>query len=199
MSDGTDGITEILREWCGGTPEALEKLMPLVFGELRKLARSHFRREPSGHTLQPTALVNEVYLRLERQMHVQLINRTQFFAFASRLMRRILVDHHRTRQAEKRGNGQVLVTLDEALRGGRAAARARTIERVDILALDEALELLKELDPRQCRVVELRYFGGLTIPETAQVLGISPATVKREWAVAKAWLQYRLRSPGVSV
>ena len=178
-------ITALLEEWGAGVPGALEDLMPLVVQELRTLARSHFRHEAQGHTLQPTALVNEVYLRLARQLRIRLENRTQFFAFASRLMRRVLVDHYRSRQTAKRGTGSPKVSLDEAI----AVADPKG---VDLLALDDALTALKELDPRQSRVVELRYFGGLTIPEVAEVLDLSPATVKREWMTAKAWLQHEI-------
>ena len=180
-----EGITEILHDWASGAPEALRELMPQVVAELRQLAQGHLQREARGHTLQPTALVNEVYLRFVDQRHVQFENRSQFFAFASRLMRRILVDYFRARQADKRGSDRPLMSLDEAL-------EVPQHQTVDLLVLNDALEQLKALDPRQSEVVEMRYFGGLTIPETAEALGISPATVKREWLTAKAWLQHTL-------
>lgn len=186
MSDSMEGVTELLDAWSAGRPEALEELMPLVSRELRQLAASHFRREAEGHTLQPTALVNEVFLRFRRQHHVQLEHRTQFFALASRLMRRVLVDHYRSRQREKRGGGDPKISLDEAL----AVPERRDL---DLLALDDALAALQSLDARQCQVVELRFFGGLSVPETAAALAISPATVKREWMTAKAWLQREIR------
>ncbi|MEM1179561.1 MAG: sigma-70 family RNA polymerase sigma factor [Acidobacteriota bacterium] len=175
-------ITELLQHWGGGDPTALERLIPLVNDELRRLAQSHFRREGPGHTLQPTALVNELYMRLSSQLNVRLVSRTQFFAFASRLMRRILVDHHRARQSVKRGEARPRITYDDAL-GGVAARR-----EVDLLALDGALQELEALDPRMCRIVELRFFGGLTVVETGQALEISPASVKRDWSGAKAFL-----------
>lgn len=187
VSEGaTEGITGLLEEWSAGDPEALDRLMPRVVDELRQLARSHFRREAPGHTLQPTALVNELYLKLAAQMQVRLVNRTQFFAFSSRLMPRILVDHLRRRRRVKRNGDEVLISLDEAR--DRAPGGA-----VDLLALDDALEALHKLDPRQHRVVELRLFGGLGVQETAALLAVSPATVKREWMTAKAWLRHELR------
>ncbi len=189
---GTAGITEVLEDWSAGDSGALETLMPLVVQELRRLARSHFRREPPGHTLQPTALVNEVYLKLTLQMHVRLTNRTQFFAFASRLMRRILVDHLRRRRRAKRGGDETCIPLDEAA-ALPSPQSLRTAPTVDLLRLDDALRMLRQLDPRQHRVVELRLFGGLGVEETAEVLEISPATVKREWMTAKAWLRHELR------
>lgn len=164
---------------------ALEQLVPLVFDELRSLARHHFRRERDDHTLRPTALVNEVYLRLAGQQAVRLENRAQFFAFASRLMRRILVDHHRAQRTAKRGQREARITLDEAL----LASEQREI---DLLRLDDALTALGELDGRQARIVEMRFFGGLSVVETGAVLGVSPATVKREWSTAKAWLRREL-------
>ena len=179
------GVTELLQAW-GDHPEALEQLMPLVAQELRVLAESHFRKEHVGHTLQPTALVNEVYLRLNRQLSVHLENRTQFFAFASRLMRRILVDHYRARKAEKRGGDEPLVSLDDAL-------EIPGLQDLSLLALDDALNALKSLDPRQAQVVELRFFGGLTVGETASLLNISAATVKREWVTAKSFLLREIR------
>ncbi len=186
MATDGEGITEILEDWGAGDAGALERLMPLVVHELRRLARSHFRREAPGHTLQPTALVNELYLKLTVQMQVHLASRTQFFAFASRLMRRILVDHLRHRRRAKRGGGETRIAFDEAY--GQADPGG-----VDLLVLDGALDTLHALDPRQHRVVELRLFGGLSVEETAEVLAVSPATVKREWMTAKAWLRHELR------
>jgi RNA polymerase sigma factor (TIGR02999 family) len=160
--------------------------MSLVFNELRQLARKHLRRERDGHTLQPTALVNELYLRLVGQEGLQWDSRVQFFAFASGLMRGILVDYYRARQTAKRGGGTLILSLDEAI----AIPERRDI---DLFAIDDALTTLASLDSRQSRIVELRFFGGLTLEETAQALGVSVATVRREWAVAKAWLSREIR------
>ena len=161
---------------------SLDHLTPLVYDDLRRLAARYMQREPVDHTLQPTALVHEAYLRLIDQRQVQWRNRAHFFAMAAGMMRRVLVDHARGRLAEKRGGGWDRVTLVEdqlaAAQGG-----------VDVLALHESLERLAAFDPQQERIVELRYFGGLTIEETAEVVGISPATVVREWTIAKAWLR----------
>ena len=181
-----DDITELLAEWGKGDSEALTQVIPLVADELYKLAKSHFRKEAPGHTLQPTALVNEVYLRLAGQLRVRLGNRSQFFALASRLMRRILVDHYRARRASKRGHDQTKITFDEAI-GPRSG------KDIDLLALDDALESLRRLDPRLARLVELRFFGGLTLPETSQILGLSVSSVKREWTSAKAFLARELQ------
>ena len=160
--------------------------MPLVFDELRRLARSHLRRERDGHTLQPTALVNELYLRLAGQEGLQWESRVHFFAFASGLMRGILVDHYRARQTAKRGGGTLMLSLDEAI----AIPERRDL---DLLAIDDALTALASLDPRQCRIVELRFFGGLTLEEIAETLGLSVATIRREWAAARAWLAREIR------
>ena len=178
-------ITEILREWSEKSPGAVDQLIPLVVDELRLLARSHFRREPSGHTLQPTALINELYLRFVGQHSVQFGNRTEFFAFSSRLIRRILVDHHRERQRVKRGGRAFRITLSDDL-------ETTSQKSVDLLALDKALGDLDQLDSRQHRVVELRFFGGLTNAQTAEVMSLSEATVKREWSTARAWLRHRM-------
>ena len=176
-----DDITELLEQWGAGRDEALEELMPQVVGELRKLAQAHFRREAAGHTLQPTALVSELYLRLASQTRVRFANRTQFYAFASRLIRRILVDHHRARRTAKRGLDRPKISFDDAL----GVPKRR---EVDLLALDDALGSLETLDPKLARIVELRFFAGLTVPEVGEVLGISPASVKREWTSARAFL-----------
>jgi RNA polymerase sigma factor (TIGR02999 family) len=174
-------VTETLALWKDGDPEALNRLMPIVYRELRRLASSFLRREYRYQTLQTTALVHEAYLRLVDQTHTDWKDRAHFFGVAAQLMRRILVDHARTHLAGKRGGGALAVSLDEDL--------ARVNERgVDLLALDEALERLAAMDPRQTKIVEMRYFAGLSIEETAEALGISHATVEREWHSAKAWL-----------
>ena len=174
-------ITQLLVAWSDGDPTALNDLVPLVNEELRRLARSYMRRERPGHTLQTTALVNEAYLRLVDQKQVHWQNRAHFLAIAAQLMRRILVDYARRRQYQKRGGGAVQVTLGHA----DEVANERT---PDLVALDEALTSLAEIDPRRSRVVELRFFGGLSIEETAEVLKVSPTTVERDWTIAKAWL-----------
>ncbi|MEO1370013.1 MAG: sigma-70 family RNA polymerase sigma factor [Acidobacteriota bacterium] len=178
-------ITELLGDWGQGDPDALARLIPEVMDELRTLAASHFRREQPGHTLQPTALVNELYMRLSDQMRAKFENRTHFFAFASHLMRRILIDHHRARRSQKRGADEKPVAFDEAL-------DLPHLQHVELLALDDALRELERLDPRQAKVVELRFFGGLSVPETASVMDLSPATVKREWSSAKAFLLHEM-------
>lgn len=180
-------VTHLLRQLSGGSPEAADKLVPLVYNELRRLAVRHLRRERPDHTLQATALVNEVYMKVAGQEGAQWQNRAQFFAVASQLMRRILVDYARTQQRTKRGGGQQRVTLDD----DKAVTQAPSAE---LLAVDEALARLEKLDPRQARVVELRYFGGLTVEESAEALGISTKTVTREWNVAKAWLYGALKN-----
>ena len=174
-------VTMLLNAWSDGSQDALDELMPLVYQELRKLARSYLRAERPEHTLQPTALVNEAYLRLVDQRNVRWQNRRHFFGIAAQLMRRILVDHARKRQSEKRGGGEALVPFEEA-KGVPVKAR-------DLVALDDALKDFATIDPRSAKIVELRQFGGLSIDETADVLEISPATVKRDWTVAKAWLR----------
>lgn len=169
----------------GGSPEVAEQLIPLVYAELRELAVSYLRRERADHTLQPTALVHEAYLRLVDQRNTTWQNRAHFFGIAAQAMRRILLDHARRKRAGKREGAATRVTLDE----GVAEAPQRSI---DLIALDVALERLKSLDERQYKVVELRFFGGLDVDQTAEVLGISPATVKRDWTYAKAWLHREL-------
>jgi RNA polymerase sigma factor (TIGR02999 family) len=180
-------VTELLIAWSDGRREALDHLLPLVYNDLRRLAAAYMRREAPGHSLQPTALVHETYVRLVDQRQVGALNRAQFFGAAAGLMRRILVDLARARRADKRGGGIERVTLadDAAAEGPR---------EIDMLALHEALGRMASFNPRQERIVELRYFGGLTIEETAAVLGISAATVVREWTVAKAWLRAALSS-----
>lgn len=174
-------VTMLLNAWSDGKQDALDELMPLVYQELRKLARSYLRAERPEHTLQPTALVNEAYLRLVDQKNVRWENRRHFFGIAAQLMRRILVDHARKRQSDKRGGGEALIPFEEA-KGVPVKAR-------DLVALDDALKDFATIDPRSAKIVELRQFGGLSIDETADVLEISPATVKRDWTVAKAWLR----------
>jgi RNA polymerase sigma factor (TIGR02999 family) len=180
-------VTELLQAWYDGQPGALERLIPVVHAELRRIARANLGRERPNHTLQPTALVHEAYLRLVQQRNLRFANRTQFFAIAARLMRRVLVDHARRRLAARRDPGSTL-TL-------REATRARVPQQVDILALNQALTRLAEVDTRQSQFVELRYFGGLTVEETGDVLGLSPATVKREWSLARLWLVQELSPP----
>jgi RNA polymerase sigma factor (TIGR02999 family) len=179
----TTGITQLLVAWGDGRQAALDELVPLVYEDLRRVAAAYMRREDVDHSLQPTALVHEAYVRLIDQRQVKWRNRAHFFAVAAGLMRRILVDHARARRANKRGGGIERVTLvgDEV-----AAAGPREI---DVLALHESLERLAAFDPRKERIVELRYFGGLTIAEAAEVVGISEATVVREWTIAQAWLR----------
>ena len=186
-SSGPDDVTSLLIEWRHGDAEALERLIPLVYTELRKLARAHLRREEAGHSLQPTALVHELYLRLMNVNRLTVENRAHFMAVAARMMRQILVDHARRRRADKRGRATA-VSLDAVSPKG---ARVNPIA-IDVLALDQALEELASFDAQQCRVVELRFFAGLTLDETAQALDISTATVEREWVAAKAWLYQRL-------
>jgi RNA polymerase sigma factor (TIGR02999 family) len=178
-------VTRLLLSWGQGDAEALDRLVPLVYDELRRVARRRLQREQPGHALQATALVHEVYLRLVDVDRLTLKNRTHFFAVAAKLMRQILVDHARRQHADKRGGGVTMVSVDEV-------SPAAQPPSVDVLALDEALGALSAIDARQGCVVELRFFGGLDIEETAEALGISPATVEREWAMAKAWLYRRL-------
>lgn len=178
----TRNITHLLKEWSDGDQQALDELTPLVYEELRQQARRYLRKERPNHSLQATALINEAFLRLIDVTDVQWQNRAHFFAIAAKLMRRILVDHARRRDAEKRGGSQVCLTLDEGL------AWASEPD-VDLLAVDEALDTLATIDEQQARVVELRFFSGLTVEETAAALGISPKTVKRDWSVARAWLK----------
>ena len=189
MADSTD-VTILLDRINKGDGRAPEELLPMVYGELRKLAHSYLQNERSDHTLQATALVHEAYLRLVDWEKVSWQNRAHFFAVAAQVMRRILVDHAREKRAAKRDFGQKL-SLDEAVSFSNSNAR-----EVDLIGLDDALEKLAEFDKTQSKIVELRFFGGLTIEETAHAVGISPATVKREWTVAKAWLYDRLKSGG---
>src|SRR5918992_2034177 len=181
-----DGVTQLLIDWGRGDQAALDKLMPLVYAELRRLAGNYLRRERANHTLQPTALVNEAYMRLVDQRNARWQNRAQFFGVAAQLMRRILVDHARLHQAQKRGGSdQQRLSLTDA---DRLAEKPD----IDLLALHEALNELSEVDPQQGRIVELKFFGGLSIEETAEVLGIGHATVERDWKMARAWLRIKL-------
>ena len=185
MGKDASAVTSLLRQWRGGDSGARDELVPLVYQELRRLAHYHLRRERSGHTLQTTALVHEVYLRLCSQDDPRWEDRAHFFAVAARIMRRILVDYSRRRGAEKRGAGAVRLDLDEAL--------ALPLKQpFDLAALDDALEQLAAFDPRKCQVVEMRFFVGLGAKEIAAVLDTSEATVRRDWIIAKAWLFRRL-------
>lgn len=181
-----EGITQLLIDWGKGDQAALEKLMPLVYSELRRLASNYLRRERAEHTLQPTALVNEAYLKLVDQRNARWQSRAHFFGIAAQLMRRILVDHARQRQAVKRGGVE-----QHRLSITSAEAVVKQPE-IDLLALNEALDELAQMDPQQSRIVELKFFGGLSIEETAEVLAISHATVERDWKLARAWLRRQL-------
>jgi RNA polymerase sigma-70 factor (ECF subfamily) len=174
-------VTQLLRAWGGGDQAALDTLVPVVEGELRRLARIHMKRERREHTLQPTALVNEVFLKLVDASAIQWQDRAHFFGIAARLMRRVLVDHARARGYQKRGGGAQRVTLD----GHDIAAG---VNHLDVIALDRALDQLAAVDERKCRVVEMRFFTGLSVEETAAVLNVSTETVKRDWRIAKLWL-----------
>jgi RNA polymerase sigma factor (TIGR02999 family) len=185
MPTATPNVTQLLIGWSNGDRAALDSLLPLVYEELRQQAARYLRRERVGHTLQTTALIHEAYLRLIDQKNVHWQNRAHFFGIAAQLMRRILVDHARTRTRAKRGGSNLRVSFNEA---NLLAAS----QDLDIVALDEALARLAELDEQQSRIVELRFFSGLSVPETAEVLRISPATVKRDWSMAKAWLHREL-------
>src|ERR1044072_1780891 len=184
----THEVTRLLVSWCDGDEAALERLMPLVHNELLRLARNYIRRERTGRTLQPTALVNEAYMRLVDWKNVRWQNRSHFFGVAAQMMRRILVDFARHRPAHKRDGGARLVTL------GEADGLPQQESSADLLALDEALNALAALDPRKVAIVELKFFGGLSVEETAEVLKVLPTTVMREWARAKAWLYRELSS-----
>jgi RNA polymerase sigma-70 factor (ECF subfamily) len=178
----SDEVTQFLVDWGNGDETALDKLIPLVYAELRRMAQHYMARENPDHTLQTTALVNDAYLRLIDQKRTHWQNRAQFFGIAAQLMRRILVDHARSHAYAKRGGGAIQVPLDEGavLSPQRAA---------DVLALNDALNQLTTIDPRKCRIVELRYFGGFTVEETASLLEVSDVTVMRDWSLAKAWLR----------
>jgi RNA polymerase sigma factor (TIGR02999 family) len=182
IGPSTHQVTKLLLAWGQGQDAALDELLPLVHQELRRLARGYMFGERAGHTLQTTALVNEAFLRLVNAREVNWQNRTHFFALSAQLMRRILVDFGRAHRDQKRGGGIPKVTLDEALVGAQEKGQ-------DLVALDDALKLLSEVDPRKSRVVELRFFGGLSVEETAEVLKVHPNTVLRDWRLAKMWLK----------
>jgi RNA polymerase sigma factor (TIGR02999 family) len=185
MASDSDNVTKLLVDWGEGDQQALEELLPLIYKELRHLAHNFLYRERSGHTLQTTALVHEAYLKLIDQRDARWQNRAHFFAIAAQAMRRILIDSARKHAADKRGGPQEKISLDEA-------PDISAEPHLEFLALDEALTELAEIDPIQSKIIELRYFGGLTIEETSEVMKSSPATVKREWAMARAWLYERL-------
>ncbi len=203
-------VTQLLAQWRSGDETALAQLTVLLYSELRRLAQQHLRGERADHTIQRTALVNEAFVRLVRQQSVEWRDRSHFFALASKLMRRILVDHARARSASKRGGGLQKVSLDELDDGAvaddgldagidalsPAELRTHDLQEEDVAALDEVLSQLEAIDPRQAQIVEMRYFGGLTIEQTAQALDVSDATVKREWTVARAWLRRELTRGG---
>ena len=190
------GVTELLRAWGAGDAQASESLVRLVYAELRRQAQLALRREDEGHTLQPTALVHEAWLRLGDQHDARWESRSQFFAIAAQIMRRVLLDHARARHALKRGAAGVQVSLGEgdffAGESGGPSAQGSPIDPLDVIALDDALARLAVLDPQKARLVELRYFAGLSIPETAAALGVSTATIGREWAIARMWLRREL-------
>jgi len=178
---GDRDVTNLLDAWSGGDSEALAELIPLVYDELRRMARRYMQSQPSGHTLQTTALIHEAYLKLADNKVKHFTNRSHFFAVAANAMRHILVDHARSRQSEKRGGGAQVIALDDA--------PIVSVERAsEIVALDDALKNLSAIDERKSRVVELRYFGGLSVEETAEVLKVSPETIARDWRFAKTWL-----------
>lgn len=184
---GDEDITQILNEWSDGNAEAVNLLMPLVYEELRRQASRYLRKERAGHTLQTTALIHEAYLRLVGVERIKWQNRAHFYAIASTAMRRILVDHAREKNREKRGGPQQNLPLEEAF------IQPADAKSVDLVELDEALGRLAELDPRQSKVVELRYFGGFTNDEVAEILGVSNATVRLDWNLARAWLLQELK------
>lgn len=187
MQQRPENITELLASYGRGDKESLDQLMPIVYEELRRQAARYLRREQAGHTLQTTALIHEAYVRLVDQRNMQWQNRAHFFGIAAQMMRRILVDHARSKKRAKRGGSEVRVSLDEAT----VAVKGQDL---DVVALDEALQRLAEIDEQQSKVVELRFFSGLSVEETAEVMGISKSTVKRDWSMAKAWLHRELSS-----
>jgi len=190
MSDSDHDVTVLLREWSDGNQQALTELLPIIYDELRRVAHQYLHREHGDQTLQTTALVHEAYLKLIDQRSVNWQNRAHFFAIAAQAMRRILIDNARRRTAGKRGKGEKISLED--------VATVSTQKHQSLLALDEALHELEKIDPQQSRIIELRYFGGLTIEETATAMDISPATVKREWAMARAWLYKALTTAPVN-
>jgi RNA polymerase sigma-70 factor, ECF subfamily len=193
-SASSSQVTVLLARWANGDQQALKCLMPLVYEELRRLARFHLRNEPSNVSVQASDLVHETYLRLIQQHSVDWQHRGQFYSFAAQLMRRILVDHARKQCAGKRGGSKIKVALEDAVDAAPRPARS-----LEILALDMALDNLAKLDRQQAEIVELRFFGGRSIEETAEVLGVSPATIKREWTLARAWLYRAIRKKAETV
>ena len=187
-------VTELLARWSSGDETARDALVPLVYDELRRIARRHIANQRENHTLQPTALVHEAYLRLAHNDSSTFRDRVHFFAMASQVMRQVLIDYARKAAAAKRGNNPVTVALDESL-----SREQDHVERtnLDLIALDHAMKQLAELDPRQSKIVELRFFGGLSIEETAEAVSISPATAKRDWVTARIWLHRRMSNPVV--
>lgn len=194
--DSANDVTDLLRAWGAGDSQASAAVAPLVYDELHRQAGLALRREGDGHTLQTTALVHEAWLRLDAQRDMQWASRTQFFAVAAQMMRRILVDHARRRRSLKRGGAPTHVTLGavdrEDQRDQPSAGPRSSLDPIDLVALDDALERLAALDPEKARLVEFRYFAGLSMPEAAEALGISPATAGRQWAIARAWLRREL-------
>jgi RNA polymerase sigma factor (TIGR02999 family) len=188
MAIAPHDVTQLLKDWSGGDQTAADRLMPLVYEELRRLAHQYMRREKPGHTLQTSALVNEAYLRLVKQTETQWENRAHFFGIAARLMRQILVDQARRRNFAKRGGGALRVSLNDE----NAIAKEQS---ESVVALDDALKTLEQTDPRKSRIVELRFFGGLSIEETAEALNVSPGTVMREWTFTRAWLRNQMGQP----
>jgi RNA polymerase sigma-70 factor, ECF subfamily len=182
MRPAPDEVTKLLKDWSAGDQSALDKLIPLVHDELRRLAHQHMRRERPGNTLQTSALVNEAYVRLVDQGQIEWESRAHFFGIAARLMRQVLVDQARRRNFAKRGGDAIRVSLDEA-------TTAAEEQSANVMALDDALKILEKTDPRKSQIVELRFFGGMSIEETAAVLKVSPGTVMREWTFARAWLR----------
>ena len=185
----SEGVSELLAQWEAGDQAALGALVPRIYSELHRIAHYYLRKQRPGHTLQTTALVNEAYLRLEKQDPPQFQNRTHLLAVSALLMRQILIQYERARRAAKRGRGCTHLTIEDT----NAPVRGRS---VDLIALDDALNSLARLNSQQSRIVELRFFGGLSIEETAEVLGISSATVKRQWAMARIWLQHEMSRDG---
>jgi RNA polymerase sigma factor (TIGR02999 family) len=188
MTPANHEVTELLRDWSGGDESALERLMPLVYDELHRLAHQHMRRENPGHILQTSALINEAYLRMVDSPRIHWQNRAQFFGIAARVMRRILVDEARKRRSDKRGGDAIHVTLNEATNVAHEQA-------ANVIALDDALKSLEAIDSRQSSIIELRFFGGLSVDETAEVLKVSPGTVIRDWTFARAWLKNEMSIP----
>lgn len=186
MMPSPPDITALLEAWAGGDRQALDRLAPLVYGELRRIAARQLRRERADHTLQPTALVHEAYLKLVDQRRVDWLNRAHFYGVASQVMRRLLVDHARRHNADKRGNGVEFVTIDESL-------NVPAPDQIPVLLLDDVIGRLEKLDPRLAQLVEVRAFGGCTLEEAAEVLHVSKSTAKREWRTAKAWLMRELQ------